>query len=142
MGKGSIISSSTKQKMNTRSSTEAELVACDDALSQVIWTKRFMDEQGYKTTTIIKQDNTSAMRLEMNGKTSSHKRTRHLDIRFFYIKDQIDKGVLQIEYCPTLEMEADYLSKATQGELFRKQRALIMGMSSSTATRKETKRED
>jgi hypothetical protein len=130
LGQGSIISSSRKQKMNSRSSTEAEIIACDDSLTQVLWTRLFLESIGYKTKTIMKQDNTSSIQLEMNGKASSHKRTRHIDIRFFFITDQIEKGIIQVEYCPTMDMEADYLSKPTQGELFRKQRNRIMGLSS------------
>ena len=61
MGQGAIISSSRKQKLNTRSSTEAELVACDDAMTQVLWTRNFLKEQGYETKTYMKQDNTSAI---------------------------------------------------------------------------------
>ena len=114
--------------MNTRSSTEAELVACDDALTQILWTKHFMDAQGYTTSIKLQQDNTSAIQLENNGRASSHKRTRHIDIRFFFIKDQIDKCVLQVEYCPTDQMDADYMSQAFQGELFDKQRKKIMNL--------------
>ena len=47
MGKGMTCSSSTKQKLNTRSSTESELVGLHDVLPQVIWTKRFIEVQGY-----------------------------------------------------------------------------------------------
>ena len=48
LGKGCIQSISTKQKVNSRSSTEAELISMDDILSKVIWTKLFMKEQGCK----------------------------------------------------------------------------------------------
>ena len=48
MGKGYLQMTSRKQKLNTRSSTEAELVAADDAMTQILWTKMFLEEQGYK----------------------------------------------------------------------------------------------
>ncbi|MEM7375777.1 MAG: Ty1/Copia family ribonuclease HI, partial [Bacteroidota bacterium] len=128
MGEGAIISSSRKQKLNTRSSTESELVACDDAMTQVLWTKQFLEHQGYETDAIMHQDNTSTIQLEKNGKASSHKRTRHINIRYFFIKDQIDKGVIQIQYCPTDKMDADFMSKATQAETFNRLRNKIMGM--------------
>ena len=127
MGEGAVMSSSRKQKLNTRSSTEAELVACDDAMTQVLWTKHFLEAQGYKNNTKLMQDNTSTILLEKNGKASSSKRTRHINIRYFFIKDQIDKGIIQVEYCPTNQMDADYMSKATQGELFTIMRSKIMG---------------
>jgi hypothetical protein len=47
-GTGAVICLSRKQKLNTRSSTEAELVGADDAMTMVLWTKLFMEEQGYK----------------------------------------------------------------------------------------------
>ena len=65
MGKGAITSLSRKQKLNTRSSTEAELVAVDDCMSQVLWTKYFLEDQGHPTqATVILQDNSSAIKLE------------------------------------------------------------------------------
>ena len=65
MGKGCLQMTWRKQKLNTRSSTEAELVAADDAMTQILWTKMFLEEQGYKIKeTILPQDNTSAIQLE------------------------------------------------------------------------------
>ena len=60
MGKGAVISNSRKQKLNMRSLTGAELVASNDALTGIMWTKRFLQAQGYDVSkTILKQDNTS-----------------------------------------------------------------------------------
>lgn len=68
MGKGTIYGSSTRQKVVTRSSTEAELVGVYDAMPQVLWTKNFLEAQGYGTIeTNIYQDNMSAILLEKNG---------------------------------------------------------------------------
>ena len=89
--KGAITSVSTKQKMNTRSSTEAELVSGDDIISKVMWTKLFLQAQDYEIKdNVIYRDNTSTMRLEINGKASSGKQTRHLNIKFFFITDLIN----------------------------------------------------
>ena len=92
LGKGSIIDASQKQKINTRSSTEAELAGADDAVTRMQWAQLFLEAQGYPCTSVLHQDNEAAMRLELNGKRSSGKRTRHLNIRYFYITDQIDQG--------------------------------------------------
>jgi hypothetical protein len=79
LGKGCFQSISTKQKVNSRSSTEAELISMDDILSKVMWTNLFMQEQGCKIIeNILYRDNTSAMKMEINGKTSSGKRTRYV----------------------------------------------------------------
>jgi hypothetical protein len=74
LGKGMIILDSTKQKVNSRSSTEAELIGVDDRISKILWAKRFIEYQGFKIKlNIINQDNTSTMKLEKNGKASSGK---------------------------------------------------------------------
>ena len=112
IGKGSMYSSSTRQKMNSRSSTDVELITADDAMSQVLWTNWFLEAQGYTSNdTILYQDNKSAILLENNGKASSGKRTRHLDIRYFFITDQIVKKQLHVEYCPTDDILGDYFTK-------------------------------
>ena len=65
--------------------------------------------------------------MEKNGKYSSGKRTRALNIRYFYITDQEKRGNVQIKYCPTDEMVGDYMSKGLQGIKFSKFRDIIMG---------------
>ena len=85
-GQGAIQSVSRKQRLNTRSSTEAELVGADDNATKILWTKLFMECQGYKiTSNILFQDNKSAILLETNGQKSSSKRTRALNIRYFFL---------------------------------------------------------
>ena len=117
-----------KQKLNTRSSTESELVAPDDCSVHILWSMLFMGAQGYEILkNILCQDNKSAILLETNGKQSSTKRTRALNIRYFFLHDQIKKGNLSVEYCPTTEMIGDYFTKPLQGKLFRKHCDLIMG---------------
>ena len=82
LGGGAVFSFSKKQKLVTKSSTEAELVGVDDVLPQVIWTRNFLLAQGWAVNdTVVYQDNTSAILLETNGVASSSKRTRHIKIR-------------------------------------------------------------
>jgi hypothetical protein len=84
LGKGAVYGTSIRQKLNTKSSTEAELVAVDDVMGQILWTRNFLQAQGYKVNdTVVHQDNQSAILLEKNGRASSSKRTHHLDIRYF-----------------------------------------------------------
>ena len=73
------------------------------------------------------QESKSVILLEKNGKKSSGKRTRALNIRYFMITDQVEKGNVKIEYCPTDDMTGDYMSKGLQGVKFNKFRAEIMG---------------
>jgi hypothetical protein len=66
------------------------------------------------------QDNKSAILLETNGKKSSWKRTQALNIRYFFLTDQVEKGNVTIVYCPTDDMVGDFhTSKPLQGEKFR-----------------------
>ena len=120
-GGGVAISQSQKQKLNTRSSTEAELVSVDDAMHPILWTKQFLEEQGIEIMdNVLYQDNKSAILLENNGKKSSSQRTRAINIRYFFVTDQIMKGNVRVEYCPTTEMIADFMMKPLQGKLFEK----------------------
>ena len=128
LGTGAIYSSSSKQKLNTKSSTESELVGANDILPQALWTKYFLIHQGYDTTSVMNQDNQSTMRLEENGKMSSGKRTRHINIRYFFITDNVKNGNIVIQYCPTHDMVADYYTKPLQGKLFYKFRDQILGL--------------
>ena len=83
-GGGAAISGSKKQKLNTRSSTEAELVGADDFSNLIFWTKLFLEEQGYEVEkNILYQDNKSAILLETNGKRSSSSRTPSIEHSMF-----------------------------------------------------------
>lgn len=129
LGKSTVISLSRKQKLNTRSSTEAELVAVDDGMGPVLWTSNFLEAQGYKIKShIILQDNESAIKLEKNGQKSVGQRSRHINIRYFFITDQVEKGKVQIQYCHTDELVGDYMTKPVQGYKFAKFRASIMNI--------------
>jgi hypothetical protein len=102
LGKGSIQSIARKQKMNVHSSTEGKLLAVDDTATMILWTKLFLEAQGYDVDkNIVYQDNKSAILLETNGKKSSGKRTHALNIHYFFITDQVEKGNAQIEHCGT-----------------------------------------
>ena len=133
MGKGSIYSVATGQKLVARSSTESELIGVHDVMPQIIWTSYFLQAQGQKVSdNLLYQDNMSAMLMEKNGRQSSTKRTRHIDIRYFFVKDRVESGDLRIEHCPTLDMLADYFTKPLQGALFYKLRDRIMNIDPSS----------
>ena len=81
MGDGAITSLSRKQDMNTRSSTKAEVVATDEIVSPMIWTRLFLKAQGYPVKeNILDQDNKSTMLLKTNGCKSTGKCSCHLNI--------------------------------------------------------------
>ena len=128
LGRGVIYGTSKGQKLNTKSSTEAEIVGTDDVMPQMLWTLYFLEAQGYKIDdNLLYQDNKSSILLETNGRGSSGKRTRHINVRYFFIADRVKSGEIRIEHCPTGIMIADYFTKALQGAQFRRLRDMIMG---------------
>jgi hypothetical protein len=113
MGRGYPIVSSTKQKLNTRSSTESKLVGVDDMMPLILWTRYFLKAQSYKVSdNVIFQENKSTMLLERNGKASSSKPTKHINVRYFFITDWISKGEVRVEWCPTKDMVAESLGNS------------------------------
>ena len=127
LGKGYISGSSTNQKINLRSTTESELIAMDDKIAKVIWSKRFIKCQGFKINlNIIYQDNTSTLKLMNNRKLSSGKRTRYLNIQLFYITDLIERNECYSKYYSTEDIIADYMSKPLIGAQYKRLRKQIL----------------
>ena len=127
-GIGGLVCKSSKQKLNTKSSTEAEVVGASDYLPNTIWVKLFMEAQGYRIAeTFLEQDNESAIKLETNGRTSAGPKSRHINIRYFWIKDRTQAAGITIRHCPTLRMLGDFFTKPLQGNLFRTFRDVILG---------------
>ena len=88
MGRGYPLDTSTKHKLNSRNSTESEIIAVDNLIPQILWTRLFMKAQGIEVRdNILYQDNKSALLLETNGRASSSKRTKHINIRYYYVAD-------------------------------------------------------
>ena len=128
-GKGMVNGTSSAQKINTTISTEAEVVAVHDNMSAILWTRYFMEAQGYPMEpSVVHQDNESAILLETNGKGSSGKRTRHMNIRYFFVADVQERKQITMEYCPTDEMIGDFFTKPLQGAKFRRFRNIIMNI--------------
>ena len=110
MGSGSFFSISCKQKTNCKSSCEAELVAVDDCIGSVLRIRHFLLAQGYKPaqTVIILQDNKSTILLEQNGIMSSTKRTKHIDVRYYFFKSRIDAGEVIVQWYSGDKIVGDY----------------------------------
>jgi hypothetical protein len=93
---------------------KTELIGLSDESSQVIWTRNFLTEQGYSLPpATIFQDNKSTMALVDKGR-STCARTRHINVRYFFIKDRVEKKDIEIECLPTGKMTADILTKPHQ----------------------------
>ena len=119
-GRGVFMPLSRKQHLNKGSSTEGEIVGVSDYAPNTSWLLKFLLAQGYKPKmTILYQDNESAIKLLKHGKKSSSRRTRHIDIRLFNIKDKLREEGIEVAYCPTQKMVADIFTKPLQGSQFR-----------------------
>ena len=73
------------------------------------------------------QDNESSIKMENNGRRSCTGNSRHVHIRYFFVKDLVYKKQMRVVYCPTLRMLADFFTKPLQGELYRFFRNIVMG---------------
>ena len=128
LGVGVVHAKASKQKLNSKSSTETEVIGVSEYVPYKIQLINFIESQGYHIKRkVLYQDNQSAMRMEKNGRNSCTGNSRHISIRFFFVKDRVDKKEFTIEYCPTKSMLADYFTKPLQGQLFRDMRSIIMG---------------
>ena len=112
LGVGVLHAKSSKQKLNVKSSTEAELVGNSEYLPYNLWLLNFMSMQGYTIkNNVLYQDNQSAILMLKNGRNSCTGNSRHIHIRYFFVKDRVDKKEVKIEYCPSLDMLADFFTK-------------------------------
>ena len=119
MGKGTILEKSRKQKINAKSSTEAEIIGVDDISTQIIWGNYSIAAQGYEIDeTEVFQDNISSSYLLVNGQQSNSKRTKHMNVRYFFMKDCIKNREMRIKHCPTKQMLVDPFTKPIQGSEF------------------------
>ena len=101
----------------------------DDVLTQVIYTQYFLKEQVYEIRdNVIYQYIQSKTKLENNDRQSSIKRTRKINIRYYFITDRITKEEASVELCPTLGTIRDYFTKALQGYKFRRSCNIIFGI--------------
>ena len=109
---------SKKQPIVTLSTTEAEYMAASVCACQVIWYKRVLEELGYNEngSTVILCDNTSTIKLSKNH--VFHGICKHIGVRFHFLRDLVNKGVISLEHCGTAEQVADVFTKALNRESF------------------------
>jgi hypothetical protein len=118
LGNATIYVKSGKQKIVIRSSTESELVGISDALSQVLWTCEYLISSGINMgPALMYQDNISTIFLAKKGRSTSE-RSRHIKIRYFFVRHYIENKEISIEHLPTGDMIADILTKPFHGTLF------------------------
>jgi hypothetical protein len=125
---GPVHTESKKQKIVTTSSTEAELVALHSSLGPAEFVRDLVIEQGYTTLPIkLFQDNKSTICLASKGESNNMK-TKHIKVRYYYVKQLLENKVVTIEHLGTEDMIADIFTKPLVGRLFFRLRALLMNI--------------
>jgi hypothetical protein len=109
---GPIFARSVSQKLVTLSSFEAELNAVHQKVMFITLFRSILSDLGFDQTkpSLLLQDNQATI-LVINRGQEFKGRSKHIDVRYFYITELIQSGVIQVVYCPTNEMIADGLSK-------------------------------
>ena len=113
MNSGCISWRSKKQRTVALSSTEAEYMALSEATQEAVWLKVFLCELGEMAgdeAIKIYEDNQGSIALAKNPEF--HKRTKHIDIRYHFVREKVEDGQVVLEYCPTQDMLADLMTKA------------------------------
>lgn len=108
---GGVISwMSQRQAMVATSTTEAEIVAANEATKEVIWLSRLFEEiVELKHVPVLQVDNSAAVRLAQNPEF--HRRTKHIGIKHFFIREKVAEGKLGIQQISTEEQVADIMTK-------------------------------
>ena len=100
------------------STAEAEFNSLEQAVREATWLKNLLSELIYPINYIlIKSDNISTINLAYNPEY--HQRTKHTALRYYYVRQEIEKGNIKVEYLPTTEMPADGLTKPLPNTKFQ-----------------------
>ena len=125
--RGAVHTKSAKQQIVTKSSTEAELVALSDSTNQALHMRQFIIGQGHACGPVtVYQDNMSCMALIERGRSAAE-RTRHIAIKYFWLKERVDQGEARVRHLGTKHMYANLLTKPLQGAQFKSERQALTG---------------
>jgi hypothetical protein len=115
-----------------------ELVGVSDGMGLILWTRCFLEAQGYTVRdNIVHQGNQSVILLENNRRMSSSKCRCHIDIQYFFVTDHIKQGSLRVACCPSDDMIADFFMKPLQGTKYQHFQELIMNSTDAVAAQEE-----
>ena len=129
VGKSSVSWFSSPQKIVTLSTTEAEYVALGDGVKKVFFVKgvlSFIIPSISENCIKVFVDNDGAISLANTPLSSA--RTKHIDVRFHFIREFTRSKTISVEYVPTKEQRADILTKALTGAIFKEQRDFLMNL--------------
>ena len=138
IGNGGVEHMSKKQKIVCKSSMESEIVGLSDALTNAVSTRNFLKMQGYTLgPTKILHDNKAAITTMTNGGVNLN-RSKHINIRNFWVKELIDNKEFEFHFVPSELMIADLLTKPIVGKRFIKLRAELLNIEIDRKKSKKT----
>jgi hypothetical protein len=115
-----------KQPTRALSSCEAEFIALTEVTKEVLWLTYFLGELGIDfETPIIYTDSRSAMEWSKNA--SNHQRTKHVALKYFFIRDEVANKSIKIAYVSTKDNVADILTKSTTKAIYKHLQPKLMG---------------
>lgn len=117
--------SSKKQSCVALSTAEAEYVALSAAVQEALWIRQLLSDlmTGGVNQIQMMEDNQSAICMATNPRF--HGRTKHIDLKYHFVRDHVKKGDVVINYCPTEDMVADILTKSLPAPRFQNLRRLL-----------------
>lgn len=125
LGGGAVSWSSKKQPIVTLSTTEAEYVAAANGACQAVWMRNILEEIGFaqEDFTTLWCDNSSAIKLSRNPVL--HGRSKRIHVRFHFLRELVNEGVISLEYCSTQSQLADIMTKPVKLDVFEKLRSAM-----------------
>lgn len=125
LGNGAISWASKKQPIVTLSTTEAEFVAAANGACQAVWLRNVLAEVGFDqgNGTVLWCDNSSTIKLSKNPVL--HGRSKHIHVRYHFLRELVNEEVIDLEYCSTHEQLADVMTKPVKLDVFKKQRSSL-----------------
>ena len=125
MGGSSTTWISKRQSIVALSTTEAEYISLSQATQEATWLRRLLNDVGFEQTTptILYEDNQGAIELSKNQRLNS--RTKHIDIKYHYVRGAVEENKVKVNYCPSDDMVADILTKSLPKAKFEKFRTML-----------------
>ena len=115
---------SKKQNFVSLSTTKVEYIAARNCCSQLLWMKKLLSDYGIsQDTMVVYCDNSSVIDISKNP--VQHSKTKHIEIRYHFIRDLVERKIVTLEYIPTKCQNADIFTKPLDRSKFKTLRQVI-----------------
>jgi hypothetical protein len=122
---GAFLALSKKQTITADSTTVAEFVATHTGCQRILWSKNMLEEMGFLPKIFLHQDNTST--IQIYNHTANKRKSRHMDLRYNIVRENIENNIIRLFYLPTDHMIADIGTKALAPAVFYRLRDYLLG---------------